>query len=235
MKKLIVISIFLFLSQYFLLAQINKTIKVDKKTKEAVRAELKDMIDTDQKYRWMIMYGETDQSKLDSLMELPDNIRFQIFKNHGTPKYGLSQPTLDSLWVLQNEIDSINLIRLERIISEYGWPDEKRFGKNDAYIMLIHTDSETVFGMEELLLNEVKAKRLDSYEFAKLWDRKLIDVDKKQKYGTVFFYGKKGEILPPVVENNDSANIARKSIGLNNLNKKQKKKGRLIVYLKRED
>jgi len=206
--KLILIFITICLIQCTTNRQLNKNDKVK------VREQLANMLNSDQKYRMMLMYGETDKKKLDSILELPSDIRLKILRRHNTPEYGLSKAIADSLWKMQNNIDSINVLQLKVIIARYGWPDEKRFGKNHAKIILLHADVQIVEKIHALLLDEVKLKKLKPFTFATIWDTKLAHSGCKQLYGTIPMVDINGKTLQPLIENVDSTNKARKLIGL---------------------
>jgi hypothetical protein len=176
------------------------------------------MLVTDQKYRIMLMYGETNQKKLDSILQLPFDVRLKRLRRHDTPEYGLSKVIADSLWKIQNKIDSINVSQLKAIITRFGWPDEKKFGETPK-IILMHANVQTVKELHFFLLEEVKSKRLKPFTFATIWDRKLAQLGQKQLYGTIFKFDTDGKTLQPLIENVDSTNKARKLIGLKPIKK----------------
>jgi len=204
------ILIFIVLS----LVQCTTNRQISKNDKKNVREQLANMLSSDQKYRMMLMYGETNKRKLDSILQLPFDVRLNILKRHDTPEYGLSKAAADSLWKMQNKIDSDNVVQLKAIIARYGWPDERRFGENKANIILMHADVQKVKELHAFLLREVKLKRLRPITFATIWDRKLIQQGQKQLYGTIAKFDTDGKTLEPLIENADSTNSARELIGL---------------------
>ncbi len=73
--------------------------------------------------------------------------------------------------------------------------------------------------MQNLLLEEVKANRMEPIKFATYVDNmRKKAFGKNQLYGTGDeFDPKTNAIVPPLIENIDSTNIARKKIGLPSL------------------
>jgi len=201
------------------LVQCTTNRQLSKNDKKNVREQLANMLSSDQKYRMMLMYGEADKRKLDSILQLPFDVRLKILRRHNTPQYGLSKVLEDSLWKMQNKIDSVNAVQLKTIIARYGWPDEKRFGENKANIILIHAAAQKVKELHSFLLEEVKLKRLRPFTFATIWDRMLTHSNQKQLYGTIPTIDIDGKTLQPLIENVDSTNKARRLIGLRPIKK----------------
>jgi len=84
--------------------------------------------------------------------------------------------------------------------------------------MLIHADTDKIKNIKPLLLNEINENSMDSEDFAKIWDRMLLDEGKNQLYGTIYTWNKeKGKQTPPKIENIQKTNEARKKIGLGEL------------------
>jgi len=180
--------------------------------------KINQIFELDQKYRLMIMYGETNSAKLDSLLELPLNRRMKIIGNRNTDKYTLSDQVVDSLWQKQNAIDSSNFEQLKAIIVRDGWPGYNEKINNKTVAMLIHADTDKIKNIKPLLLNEINENSMDSEDFAKIWDRMLLDEGKNQLYGTIYTWNKeKGKQTPPKIENIQKTNEARKKIGLGEL------------------
>ena len=104
--KRIIPTIFL-----ILLTLLSSGQKPTKLQRDSVKLVLDKMGEDDQKYRWQLMLGELDPNKLDSLKNLPNDIMWDRINNAVRNKIGFGKVVTDSIWKLQNEIDSINRLR----------------------------------------------------------------------------------------------------------------------------
>ena len=99
----------------------------------------------------------------------------------------------------------------------YGWLDETVLDSTiDPMILLFHTPIETIDKMQTLLLAEVKAERMPPIQYATYVDNmRMKSGGKPQLYGTGEEYDiVLGATVPPLIENIDSTNAARRAIGL---------------------
>lgn len=192
--------------------------QVDKKTKIQLKLEIERMYQADQKYRWQLMYGELDTLKLDSLKKLSDKEKYTIWFKMNTPNYGLTKAQADSIKILQNKIDSVNLKRLEEITLTYGWPGEWLIDNDQASIFLLHSPEKYKLEMFPILKEEVKKKHIKPLEVAQIYDRMLLDRKETQLYGTFTHANPTtGQSDPPIIEDIDKTNTARKDLGLKKL------------------
>lgn len=88
-------------------------------------------------------------------------------------------------WEIWQTIDSINLMKVERIISKYGYPGKTMVGKpaNTAVFYVIQHSNK----ISEYYPLIEKAGKTDELEFkysAMMLDRKLTNEKKEQIYGT---------------------------------------------------
>lgn len=177
-------------------------------------AELKEMEEADQLNRSYISYNTFNQNLIDSVKKLTINEYIKFSQTHQSE---LSKEQVDSLWIIQNEIDVKNTNRLYDIIKEYGWLSKAKLDSVvDPMIFLFHTPKETIEKMQALLMEEVKANRMEPIKFATYVDNmRKKAFGKNQLYGTGDeFDPKTNSIVPPFIENIDSTNIERKKIGL---------------------
>ncbi len=77
----------------------------------------------DQKYRQQMTYwyNKPGVSSVDTKKTAEGQQSFKF-------KEQTKQQALDSLWKLQSQVDSTNLIKLAEIIDQYGWPGAKKVG-----------------------------------------------------------------------------------------------------------
>lgn len=116
------------------------------------------------------------------------------------------------------EVDSLNLIKVKRIIDERGWlgPDIIGVrGSKTLFLVIQHSDLETQLKYIPLIREAVKNGNADPIQLAYLEDRIAMGQDKKQLYGTQV---KKDEVtgqyyLAPL-KNPTEVNKRRSDLGL---------------------
>jgi len=182
--------------------------------KRKLIAEFTQMADNDQAYRSFISFGTLNKRLIDSVSKLPtiEQINFQT-----SHQPELSQTEIDSLWVLQTQIDFENTYRLQELIEAYGWISTTQLDSAvDPMIFLFHTPKKTIEKTQELLFQEVKAQRMEATKFAMYVDNmRKKAFGKNQLYGTGDeFDPKTNTIVPPLIDNIDSTNSERTKIGL---------------------
>jgi hypothetical protein len=169
------------------------------------------MGEEDQKYRWQLMLGELDSHKLDSLKKLPSDIMVDRINNAMRYKIGFGKVVADSLWKLQNEIDSINRFRFIEIILKYGYPSFNRIGSSADGLIAIHMVGEKDFyDLHSIFKSELLKGNMPATYYAAWYDRCQIFMNKQQLYGE---YDQKY----PCVADLCVTNIERKKIGLKRL------------------
>ncbi|WP_019039398.1 hypothetical protein [Psychroflexus tropicus] len=215
MKKIVLILSLVI--SLFSCKQKNKDVEkkeLSESKKAELIAEFKEMKEADQLNRSYISLKTFDQNLIDSVNKLTieENIKFRQ-----THQSELSEEQIDSLWSIQNEIDLKNTNRLYEIIRDYGWLSKAKLDSVvDPMLFLFHTPKETIEKMQNLLIEEVKANRMEPIKFATYVDNMRKKAYRKnQLYGTGDeFDPKTNSVVPPFIENIDSTNIERKKIGL---------------------
>lgn len=102
-------------------------------------------------------------------------------------KYGWNSPQMDSLWTLQRKIDGRNILLLEEIIEQYGFPGRSLVGEGgsrNAFLILQHSGSETMDKYYELVVKAGENNELAMNRVAMFQDRVLMNRGEKQIYGT---------------------------------------------------
>jgi len=98
----------------------------------------------------------------------------------------------DSLYsIRQNQYDSTNLIAIEKIVDQYGWPTDDVFGKNASFFSFFVIQHSTLEKQEKymnLMDSLAKQKRIDPWDFFMLKDRILCSKGEKQIFGTQSYY-----------------------------------------------
>jgi len=125
---------------------------------------------TDQKYREYLSTINDDPKLQDSLSAI----------------YNVNKDNLVSfLWKRQNEIDSLNLQRVEAIFKQYGYPGKTLVGtptNESAWYVIQH--SPAIKKYFPLISKAGKQKELPFSLVAMMQDRLLSQEDKPQIYGT---------------------------------------------------
>jgi hypothetical protein len=164
-----------------------------------------------------IIYSQNDlrinekikiRRELKKMLKQDQKLRNKIVQNKH------SKNETDSLWNLQNKLDSINIIEFVNIINNYGYPSLQRVGTQISYVLILHFTRERDFiSLDELFQKELLNKNMPNLEYAMWYDRCMILSKKRVKYGA---YGKSKFCGDEHIYINDN----RKSIGLELLNEK---------------
>jgi len=132
--------------------------------------------------------------------------------------YGLKFPDLS----LKNT-DSLNLIRVEQIIKEYGWPTYSMIGKvaaDAAFLIIQHSNIQIQKKYLDQLLDVAKKKEASSESVALLQDRIMSNEFHYQIYGTQVFQtkdpatGKLSKYTYFPIKDEENVDKRRKEMGL---------------------
>ncbi len=122
--------------------------------------------------------------ELISIQKADQNCRNQAI--HTGKKYGWDSEEVRELNKRIEEVDSSNLVRIQEIISDYGYPGKKLVGQASgvAFLVLQHSDLDTQKKYFDLLRQAANKGDIEFSRLALMEDRILIQDGKKQKYGT---------------------------------------------------
>ena len=139
---------------------------------EPLKRELESILSTDQGVREYIVGnpGERRKDSLAALLKIPKD-------------------SLDlNPWGCMANIDKINLAKVEKIITQYGYPGKSLVGEpaNTAVFFVIQ-HSPKIEKYFPLIENAAKTKELPFEYYALMLDRKLALAGKEQIYGTQIF------------------------------------------------
>jgi len=129
---------------------------------------------------------------------------------------------------IKSELNAENLIEMNRLLAQYGWPKYSDVGNlaADAPLLVINHHESEEFRMK--YLDQVKEVCLagegSCMEYAKIHDRILVNTDRPQTFGMQFKFNSSGDLEPFPIENPETVDQRRKEIGLEPL----------AVYLKRK-
>jgi len=178
----------------------SEVIEIVKSNKEKAEANLDKFLvaildtiyDDDQKYR----------KQIDEIQE----------------KYGRESEEMKSHWEIIKQKDSVNLIRVKKILDEKGWLGADVVGgkgNQTLFLVIQHADIETQEKYLPVMREAVKKGNASSSSLALLEDRVALRRGEKQIYGSQIGYDKEREeyyVLPLL--DPDNVDKRRSEVGL---------------------
>lgn len=156
--------------------------------------ELSNVYDEDQKYR----------NELDAIEK----------------KYGLESIELKNHWNLINTKDSINLVKVTKILDEKGWLGTDIIGpegNSTLFLVIQHSDLASQEKYLPMMRTAVLKGKANASNLALLEDRVALRKGKKQIYGSQVGRNKNGEYYVMPLENAESVDERRAKVGLGKL------------------
>jgi len=133
--------------------------------------------------------------------------------------YDWNSERVQQTWKQIHYNDSVNLVRIEKIIDEYGWPGVALVGEDAAditFLVLQHCgDVEVMEKYLPVIENAVKEEELDKPSLALYVDRIRMFKGEEQLYGTQLTYVDSTQILKLYpVEDEQNINTRRAEMEL---------------------
>jgi hypothetical protein len=125
-----------------------------------------------------------------------DSTLHEIFRSQQSIRYSwkslaeISTPQSEKLRQLTKEMhtqDSLNMVKVGKILDSFGWPDSTVIDKlsdRTIYLVIQSADLKSQIKYEPLLKKAFKSKRIQAQSYAIFQDRFLLNQGKKQKYGS---------------------------------------------------
>ena len=139
---------------------------------------------------------------LDSIHQEDQKYRRQI--NGIEKKYGWKSDEMTAHWKIINEKDSINLIKIEKILDERGWLGANIIGaqgNGTLFLVIQHADIETQLKYLPMMRDAVKIGNARASSLALLEDRVALRQGKRQIYGSQIHSDKNGgKFVAPLIE-----------------------------------
>ena len=156
--KYLIFSFLLFISCSISKTNLNK-----------LKSDLAEIYNSDQELRQLID-GNTTKDK----------------KSEIKKKYGLENTAEKQLWNKISKNDSLNLIKIEGIINEYGYPGKSLVGEpaNTAVFYVIQHKPDQISKYYPIIEKAGKSGEIPFTYVAMMLDRKLTGEQKPQVYGT---------------------------------------------------
>jgi hypothetical protein len=151
---------------------------------------------------------------LDSIYQDDQSYRMQIDKIQ--EKHGRNSPEMKALWKTIGEKDSLNLIKVTRILDKHGWlgPGEiGRQGNNTLFLVIQHSDLPVQEKYLPMMREAVKNKKAMPSALALLEDRVALRQGRKQIYGSQIMQDDNGSYVQPL-EDPDNVDKRRAEVGL---------------------
>jgi tetratricopeptide (TPR) repeat protein len=130
-------------------------------------------------------------------------------------RFGWDSREMKELWTKQNQLDSLDIIRIKEIIKEYGYPGKSLVGdqSSTAWLVIQHADLRTQEEYLPILQDAADKGELSKSSFALLVDRVRMRKGEKQLYGSqIQMKNGKYEIYP--IEDEPNVNKRRAEVGL---------------------
>jgi hypothetical protein len=132
-------------------------------------------------------------------------------------KDGFNPKDEQELAAIISRKDSINIIKIEKILDKYGWVGPDVFGKQGSetvFSVIQHADIKTQEKYLPIMRNAVKNKKADPGSFAMLQDRVSLREGKGQIYGSQIGRDEKGVFYVDVLNDPDNVDKRRVEVGL---------------------
>jgi hypothetical protein len=156
------------------------------------------------------------QAELLAIYEDDQGIRRTFIK--AQKDYGFQSKIVDSLGRIMMHKDSVNLIKVTKILDKHGWVGADKVGgqaNQTLFLVIQHSDLPTQQKYLPMMREAVKNKNASSSALALLEDRVALGEGKKQIYGSQIGFDKETNtnyVLP--LEDPDTVDQRRASVGL---------------------
>jgi len=132
-------------------------------------------------------------------------------------KYGRDSKEMKELGRVLREKDSINLVKVKKILDQYGWPGSDVVGSQGnrtIFLVIQHADLKTQEKYLPLMREAVKKKNANASNLALLEDRVALRKGKKQIYGSQIGMDKSGAYYVQTLDDPDNVDKRRAAVGL---------------------
>ena len=133
-------------------------------------------------------------------------------------KYGRGSKEMKAQWELINEKDSINIIKIEKILDDKGWLGANVIGEqgnNTLFLVIQHSDLETQLNYLPMMREAVKKGNARGNSLALLEDRVALRQGKRQIYGSQIGRDKEtGEFYVSPLIDPENVDKRRAEVGL---------------------
>jgi len=158
-------------------------------------------------------------AQLDEIYFDDQNTRNQIRTKE--KKYGRGSKEMDAFWQTILKKDSINLIKVSKILDTQGWPDKSIIGKRGTstlFLVIQHANLETQEKYLHMIEKAVTNDNLPKRQYAMFYDRLILRRGERQVYGTQLATNDESK-SPYVLPLRDPKNVDKRRLemGLNTM------------------
>lgn len=163
---------------------------------------------------------EVGYSEITSLLEIihRDDQIYRQELGEIQEKYGPDSEEIRTQWEVINKQDSINLVKVKKILGQHGWLGWDEIGRraNSAIFLVIqHADLETQEEFLPMLREAVERGDAMASDLALMEDRIALRQGKKQIYGSQIGLNREtGEYYLSPLQDPDNVNKRRAKVGL---------------------
>ncbi len=189
--------------------------------KKILIARIDRIMEKDQQFRSYLSFGTIDETKISEINQLDSKGQLEAMSKS---KGALSEEAKGLLGELQRRNDRDNHAEFREIVAQYGYPSPERLGlkSHGLFAILLHPPVELAeieshsLEMQTLLRPEAMSGRLKPKLYALFVDNMRAKILRlPQLYGTnQQFDPSSGKVLPPMIEDIQKANAARREIGM---------------------
>jgi len=136
-------------------------------------------------------------------------------------KYGRDSKEMRAFWKVILRNDSINLVKVSKILDTQGWPSKKKIGVSGTstlFLVIQHSNLKNQTKYLPLITKAVNSGNLPKRQYAMFYDRLVLGQGKRQVYGTQLAMSKERKD-PYVLPLEDAKNVdkRRAEMGLNTM------------------
>lgn len=182
--------------------------------------------------RWTEVYNIVKQNKEESEKNLNKPlvaILDTVYREDQSPRmqveavekeYGRESKEMKELWKTMGYKDSLGLIKVMKILDEYGWLGADVIGaqgNTTLFLVIQHAPLETQLKYLPMMREAVKNKKASASSLALLEDRVALRSGKKQVYGSQVGRFASGTYYVQPLEDPDNVDKRRAEVGLSPL------------------
>lgn len=161
-------------------------------------------------------FNKTLMAQLDTIHQEDQKYRIRLDELLKKSRTESENMELITLIELMNEKDSLNLIKVETIVNEYGWLGADVIGKQGnktLFLVIQHSNLETQLKYLPIMREALTVGNINSNDFALLEDRIAMGQGKRQIYGSQIKIDGDEFYVYPIIEP-EKVNERRSKVGL---------------------
>lgn len=188
-------------------------IRIDKRWNELITVMEKNKLEVEKHFDKKLV------AELDKIYFEDQSTRSKIPSKE--EKYGRDSKEMRAFWQKILKKDSINLVKVSKILDTQGWPSKKRIGTRGTstlFFVIQHSNLKTQTKYLPMITEALELGNLPKREYAMFYDRLVLGQGNRQVYGTQLAIDKESN-APYVLPLEDVRNVdkRRAEMGLNSM------------------